>query len=201
MHLAGRHPPAAPQSKKPQSGPTVIATEIADLDDVFAAAAAGRDRFDLTHLCGRLGQLRGRRIGLLPVSGHPPATGCQPWMVTDRTGCAGDMENTGYTDYVVVEQNTTPLHRNLLALHAVAHLLLGHPGRPVDAAQELAGRMPQLDWQRLRPLLGAAYTAHLHDEAAADDLAVQILQHAGQLPRITRQPWPTNPTTAPRRPR
>jgi len=191
MHLIGRHTPAPPHRTP---------VEITDLPQILAVTTSDLRRFDLAQLCARLGALRGRRIRLLPVFGRPPTTGCQPWIVADSTDHADHAEHcddSGYTDYVLVEQNTTAVHRDLLALHTIAHVLLGHPGRPVDTEQVLAGRMPQLDWRRLRPLLGAAYTAYARDEAAADDLAVQILQRAGRLPRINRQPWPAIPATNP----
>jgi len=180
------------------------------------AAATHPDPFALADLCARLGRLRRRPIVLLPVFGRLPQTTCQPWFAAD------------HGDYVLAEQHTTAVHRELLTLHTVAHLLLAHPGRPVDGHALIADRMPALDWQRLRPLLGPAYIAEPHTpphtearagahieanagahvqthlgadvgasvEAAADDLAVQILQRAGRLPRIIRQPWPAHPLAA-----
>jgi len=180
------------------------------------AAATHPDPFALADLCARLGRLRRRPIVLLPVFGRPPQSTCLPWFAAD------------HGDYVLAEQHTTAVHRELLTLHTVAHLLLAHPGRPVDGHALIADRMPALDWQRLRPLLGPAYIAEPHTpphtearagahieanagahvqthlgadvgasvEAAADDLAVQILQRAGRLPRIIRQPWPAHPLAA-----
>jgi len=170
MHLTGRRPPA-PQQR----------------DELLAAVLDDANRFDLVEVCGRLGKLRGRQIELLPVFGRAPKDGCQPWIVGQDA------------DYVLAEENTTDMHRDLLALHTMAHMLLGHPGRPVDLEQVLAGRIPQSDWRRMRPLLGPAYAAHAVDEAAADYLAVRVLQRAGRLPLINRQPWPTNPPTRGRR--
>jgi len=173
MHLTGRRPPA-PQQR----------------DELLAAVLDDANRFDLVEVCGRLGTVRGRQIELLPVFGRAPRNGCQPWIVGQDA------------DYVLAEENTTAMHRDLLALHTMAHVLLGHPGRPVEVDQVLAGRILQSDWRRMRPLLGpayAAYAAHAVDEAAADYLAVQVLQRAGRLPLIDRQPWPTNPPTRGRR--
>jgi len=174
---AGRHAPTQPQ-------PIDI---IIIIIIITAAAAAAVAPFDLAAFCARLTAVRVRPITLLPVSGRAPRVGCRPWL------------QAAEADYVLVEQNTTALHRDLLALHTVGHLLLTHDGRPVPA-DVLARRMPDLDWQQFRTQLGpVVYLAGLHGqgdtEADADAFAVAVLQRAGRLPRLTRQPWPTSPTT------
>jgi len=163
----GRPAPARPQ-------PVDITAEIA------AAAAAP---FDLAAFCTRLTATRVRTITHIPVFGRAPRGGCRPW------------PQAGEADYVLVEQNTTLLHRDLLALHTVGHLLLAHHGRPVPA-DVLARRMPDLDWQQLRTQLGpVVYLAGPHPqpdaEAHADAFAVAVLQHAGRLRD------PDRPTAAP----
>jgi len=136
----------------------------------IAAVPAHLQPFDLTTFCAGLAATRARPIALLPVYSRPPRGGCLPWFeATD-------------TDYVLVEQNTTRLHRELLALHTVGHLLLAHQGRPVSADVLITQWMPNLDWQRLRPLIGpVVYIAGPHAEAQADAFAVEILHRVGRL--------------------
>jgi hypothetical protein len=137
------------------------------------------DPFDLHQLCRRLGDIRRRQLVLVPVytrrpvaaPGPPTVAACLPWFEADDT------------DYVLHEQNTTALHRQLLALHAIGHLLLRHPGREVPADRLITRHMPDLDWQRLRPALGpTVLVANAHAEAEADEFALGVLHRAGLLP-------------------
>lgn len=71
--------------------------------------------FDIEVLCEQLGRERGRPIRLLPMD-LPAGTP------------SGLLVAMGDADYVLYEQRTAPMHRNLIVLHEVGHALLplGH---------------------------------------------------------------------------
>ena len=158
--LTGRRPPTP--------------APLPDID--LAAVTAGADPFDLTTFCARLAAVRMRPIALLPIYSRPPHGGCLPWFAATDT------------DYVLVEENTTRLHRELLALHTLGHLLLAHPGQPVPAEVLQARRMPELDWRRLTSLIGpVVYIAGPHTEAHADTFAIAVLEQVGRLTDSARR--------------
>ena len=123
--------------------------------------------FDLTEFAARLERQRNRPIRLRPVSFAAGAP-CGLWI------------GTAEADYVFYEQGTTPFHRNFIALHELAHMLLGHRGLP--AWQRLARRVaPDISPALVRLMLGrSGYSSP--EEREAETLASSILDRATAWP-------------------
>jgi len=135
-----------------------------------AAIAAELDfpqPFDLAEFAARLGRRRGRPLLLVPVAFSADRP-CGLWIAT--TGA----------DYVYYETGTTPFHATTIALHEIAHLLLGHQG--LTAWQELAGWLaPDLDPALIKVILGrTTYTRP--EERDAEMLASFMLERATAWP-------------------
>jgi len=75
--------------------------------------------FDIELFCARLAQRRGRPIVRVPI----PAAG--PAQATWARGLD--------TDYILHAAGMSPLHRDLLVLHGIGHMLLEHLGHPAIA--------------------------------------------------------------------
>ena len=123
--------------------------------------------FDLTEFAARLERQRNRPIRLRPVSFAAGAP-CGLWIGTTEV------------DYVFYEQGTTPFHRNFIALHELAHMLLGHRGLP--AWQGLARRVaPDISPALVRLMLGrSGYSSP--EEREAETLASSILDRTTAWP-------------------
>jgi hypothetical protein len=123
--------------------------------------------FDLTEFAARLERQRNRPIRLRPVSFAAGAP-CGLWI------------GTADADYVFYEQGTTPFHRSFIALHELAHMLLGHRGLP--AWQGLARRVaPDISPALVRLMLGrSGYSSP--EEREAETLASFILDRATAWP-------------------
>jgi hypothetical protein len=119
--------------------------------------------FDLTEFAARLARQRNRPIELRPVSFAPGAP-CGLWI------------GTADADYVFYEQGTTPFHRSFIALHELAHMLLGHRG--LSAWQGLVRRVaPDISPALVRLMLGrSGYSSP--EEREAETLASLILDRA-----------------------
>jgi hypothetical protein len=123
--------------------------------------------FDLAEFASRLGRQRGRPLRLFPVA-----------FATDRP--CGRWIATTEADYVYYETGTTPFHATTIALHEIAHLLLGHQG--LTAWQELAQWLtPDIDPALVQVILArSAYTRP--EERDAETLASLMLQRATAWP-------------------
>jgi hypothetical protein len=123
--------------------------------------------FDLGEFAARLGRQRDRPIRLCPFT---PGEGMP----------SGLWIGTAEADYVYYQQDTTPLHGTAIALHEIAHILLGHHGQ--DAWQGLARQVaPDVHPALVQLILGRC-TYAAPEERAAETLASLILEHA-----LTRQ--------------
>jgi hypothetical protein len=115
---------------------------------------------DLDFLRGRVEQLRGRRVRMVPVeAGLLP---CGMW-VSAASG-----------DFVFYASGTSGLHQRHIVVHEFAHMLLGHVGADLnaDSAAALAGRVnPETV---VRMLARAEYGSA--PEREAELLATMILQ-------------------------
>lgn len=119
--------------------------------------------FDLAEFTARLERRRNRPIRLRPFSSGQGAA-CGLWIATADA------------DYIFAEQDTTPFHRSVIALHEIAHMLLGHGG-PV-AWQNLARQIaPDVRPALVRLILGRSAYATA-EERDAETLASLILQRA-----------------------
>jgi hypothetical protein len=129
--------------------------------------------FDLHEFAARLGRQRGRPVRLRPfafTAGMP----CGMWIAT-----AG-------ADYIYYEQATTPFHATAIALHDIAHMLLGHAGS--GAWQDLARRVaPDVPASLVSTILGRSGYA-TQDERDAETLASLMLARATQWPVTWARP-------------
>jgi hypothetical protein len=119
--------------------------------------------FDLAEFAARLARRRNRPIRLHPFT-SVPGMPCGLWI------------STADADHVYYEQGTTPFHATLIALHEIAHILLGHHGPAAwqDLARHIA---PGIHPSLARHILGrSAYTTP--EEREAETLASLILERA-----------------------
>lgn len=109
--------------------------------------------FDIQKLCDVLGERRGRPIHLVPIS-LPAHTVC------------GMCVPTGDFDAIFFEQDTSPLHQQLIIGHELGHLLAGHQATEVldeDASRLL---LPDLDPQLVQRSLGRSNYAAAEEREA-----------------------------------
>jgi hypothetical protein len=136
-----------------------------------AAIAAGLDiprPFDLDVLLARVAAGRGRKIYLHSfVSG--PGIPCGLWLGTAKA------------DHIFTEEGTSPWHRTQIAVHELAHMLLGHSSTG-DGALRLASMLaPDVSPALIRMFLGRSvfFTA---EEREAEMLASLVLTRASARP-------------------
>jgi hypothetical protein len=133
------------------------------------ALVAGLDipwPFDLTALCVRVGEQRGKPVVLMAT---PMSLGslCGMWMGTAKA------------DYVFYEQDTTQLHQQHIVFHELGHILRRHAPKQVlgtDIARDLAPGVETGDIQRV---LGRD-TYDDRDEYEAELIATLLLQRIGE---------------------
>jgi hypothetical protein len=123
--------------------------------------------FGLEEFAARLGRQRGRPVLLCPFTAKAGVP-CGLWI------------GTAEADYVYYERGTTPYHATSIALHEIAHLLLGHRG--IAAWQDLAQWLaPDVDPSLVRIILGrSAYSTP--EERDAETLASFMLERATARP-------------------
>ena len=136
-----------------------------------AAIAAGLDiprPFDLDVLLARVAASRGREIYLHPlVSGPGIPSGL--WL------------GTAEADHIFTVAGTSPWHRTQIAVHELAHMLLGHTSTG-DGALRLASLLaPDVSPALIRMFLGRGvfFTA---EERDAETLASMVLTRARATP-------------------
>lgn len=119
--------------------------------------------FDLGEFTARLERQRNRPIRLCPFKSGPGVP-CGVWIATWEA------------DYVYYEQDTTPFHVNLIALHEIAHMLLGHHELPMR--ENLASQVaPDVNPALVRLILSrSAYASP--EEREAETLASLIVDRA-----------------------
>lgn len=127
--------------------------------------------FSVGELCHRLAQQRDRPIHLheLPVAKREDMP-CGAWLATSTE------------DHIVYESGTSPLHRDHIILHELAHMLCGHV---FGCAEELA---PSLSWDLDSTvpqlmLARAEYTSgQEHEAELLAGLIVQAASHRDSSP-------------------
>jgi hypothetical protein len=136
-----------------------------------AAIAASLDiprPFDLDVLLARVAASRGREIYLHSfVSG--PGIPCGLWLGTAKA------------DHIFAEAGTSPWHRTQIAVHELAHMLLGH-GTAGDGAVRLAGLLAADVSPTLTRLFLSRSVYASADERDAETLASLILTRASARP-------------------
>jgi hypothetical protein len=123
--------------------------------------------FDLGEFATRLERHRGRPILLRPFNSGPNMP-CGLWI------------GTAEADYIYYENGTTPFHRTLIALHEIAHMLLGHRGLP--AWQNLARQVAPDVHPSLVQLILSRSAYSTPEERDAETLASLILERATDWP-------------------
>ncbi|GAA4438881.1 hypothetical protein GCM10023148_46000 [Actinokineospora soli] len=124
-------------------------TEALDaLDDAMGVADAP---FDITDFCGRIAELRGRPIELLPMG---PLLGGRPVPMT------GLLVALPTADYLFYDDSTSPSFRENAIMHELGHLVLGHSAGGSPAADSdadlLSTLLPDLDPTMVRRMLSTA---------------------------------------------
>lgn len=124
--------------------------------------------FDVHAFCGTLGMQRGRAILPHPVSGLGDVSGI--WVA----GCSAD--------HIFYEQDTSPLHQELIILHELSHLLCGHQPVPVTEGELPRLFFPHFRRETVRRVLRRRTTYSLQEEQEAELLATLILERAARAP-------------------
>ncbi|WP_069159945.1 hypothetical protein [Nocardia altamirensis] len=133
-----------------------------------------RPPLDVTTLCERVGEQRGKPIRLVP---HPIIV----------PGPFGAWITTKRADYILYQQETTKAHQDHIILHELGHLLAGHRSEQEDesfSAQLFRGGDLPPDAVR-RALRRTSYDSA--QEREAETVATIILEWASVLDRVTPQ--------------
>ena len=117
--------------------------------DVFAAAVAAH---------------RNRALHVLPLPGLDGADGLSgAWVATDTA------------DYVLIDADASPWHRDLIGLHEISHVLCGHGSRRTAGLENSPGTcVPSLSDVTVRRVLGR-HGGSSRDEQEAELMACLIL--------------------------
>lgn len=124
------------------------------------------DPFDLAELCRTVSAQRGRPLHVRGIPG--PAAGERPcglWIAT-----AGE-------DWIFVGQDTSPLHRQHIVLHELAHMMCGHAATDLPENNLIGRLFPDLSPDMVRTVLNrSSYRSACEREAEV--LASLILARA-----------------------
>lgn len=122
--------------------------------------------FDLAALCRSVSTGRGRELHVRGIPG--PASRARPcgiWIATE-----GD-------DWIFVDQQTSPLHRQHIVLHELAHMLCGHTASELPENDMLRRLFPDLSPAMVKSVLSrSSYQSEYEREAEL--LASLILARA-----------------------
>lgn len=122
--------------------------------------------FDLAELCQTLSVQRERPLHVRGIPG--PATRARPcgiWIATDDE------------DWIFVDQDTSPLHREHIVVHELAHMLCGHDATELPENDMIGRLFPHLSPDMVRTVLSRA-SYHSEHEREAEMLASLILSEA-----------------------
>ena len=111
--------------------------------------------FDLTELCRSVSIGRGRPLHVRGISG--PSTRARP---------CGIWIATGDDDWIFVDQQTSPLHRQHIVLHELAHMLCGHAAAELPENDMLGRLFPDLSLDMVKTVLSrSSYQSEFEREA------------------------------------
>lgn len=130
-----------------------------------------------------LADQRGRAVHLHPLPGSgETGSPCGAWV------------STAEADHVFYEPATSPLHREHIICHELAHMLCGHRMPSDTQGMDPQELLPHLDPALVHHMLArTSYTAEQEQEA--EMLASMILEHAGRSP--ASPPGDVEPEVAP----
>ena len=124
------------------------------------------DPFDLTELCRSVSIGRGRPLHVRGIPGPTSRTRpCGIWIATDDE------------DWIFVDQQTSPLHRQHIVLHELAHMLCGHAAGELPENDMLGRLFPDLSPAMVRTVLSRT-SYQSEPEREAELLASLILARA-----------------------
>ena len=122
--------------------------------------------FDLTELCRSVSIGRGRPLHVRGIPG--PASRARP---------CGIWIATGDDDWIFVSQQTSPLHRQHIVVHELAHMLCGHMAAELPENDMLRRLFPDLSPAMVKAVLSRS-GYHSEYEREAELLASLILAQA-----------------------
>jgi hypothetical protein len=129
--------------------------------------------FDVTEVCAKLGERRGRPIVLLALDA--PGTGpCGVWVATP------------HNDYIFYEARTAPLHQWHIIAHELGHLIHDHRSAGVLGDEAARALMPGLDPAMVQQVLGRTHYS-ADEEREAEIFASVVMQWADRR-RLTVHP-------------
>ena len=109
----------------------------------------------------QLARRRGRPIRVLSLPGSPGgAAPCGLWLAREDE------------DWIFVEAGTSPLHREHILFHELAHIVCGHDPRP-DGEGQISGLLRNLDLAMVRRVLGR--TNYTDDEEQEAELLASLI--------------------------
>ena len=124
--------------------------------------------FDIRALCRQVGRQRERPVHLVSIA-LPAAGPCGLWLDTPRG------------DYIIVESNTSPMHRDHIALHELAHVLSHRHGVHGLDTGALPQLFPDVDPRVVRMMLGRTRYSAL-EEQEAEIFAHLVLDRVWRFP-------------------
>jgi IrrE N-terminal-like domain len=133
--------------------------------------------FDLSELCRSVSNGRGRPLHVRGIPG--PASRARPcgiWIATDAD------------DWIFVDQQTSPLHRQHIVLHELAHMLCGHTAADLPENDMLGRLFPDLSPAMVRTVLGrSSYQSEYEQEAEllASLIVTRARSAAGPIMPVT----------------
>ena len=129
--------------------------------------------FTVSAFCDVVSERRGRRICLTPKENRLGP--CGLWLAMDDA------------DYVFYEADTSPVHREHIILHELAHLLCDHVANELFDGELLRQLVPNVDITRLRQVMGRT-TYSMPEEQEAEVMASLIHERAERA-RPAARPW------------
>lgn len=125
--------------------------------------------FDLPQFLASVGEHRGRRIQLFLVPGLAAGDGFPNgwWTKLDDE------------DQIYVEQGTSPLHRDAIALHEVGHMLCDHYPDEILDTTALRQALPDLEPAALAHMFATRHNYSQIEEREAEMVASLLIERAG----------------------
>ncbi|MDH6138437.1 hypothetical protein P3T35_000414 [Kitasatospora sp. GP30] len=125
--------------------------------------------FDLPQFLASVGVQRGRHIRLVLVPGLAAGDGFPNgwWAKLD------------HEDQIYVEHDTSPLHRAVIALHEVGHMLCGHSPDAVLDTAVLRQALPDLEPAALAHMFATRHGYSKLEERQAEMVAALLIERAG----------------------
>ena len=135
--------------------------------------------YDSDALIEQLAERRGRGIRVLPLpGGRRDGAPCGLWLARERE------------DWIFIESDTSPLHREHILLHELAHMIFGHGEQP-GGEHQIPDLLGNLDIAMVRRVLSrTSYTTV--EEQEAELLASLILarSRSAHPPAASSHPVP-----------